>query len=297
MNTPRPYDYIAFIDEAGESGLQSVRPIDPKGSTEWLILGGVLIAADREKDTLPWVWDAMKEARTQQKILHFANLRHPLAQEAICRSLAKQPARFFVVASNKKNMVGYKNPFAAARAQLLIGRPPGWNYNWFYYWISRVLLEKMSNYALWRSMRDYGEPRIMRVEFSENQGLNYQELGFYYDLLKMHDKMDTQVRTFDRIKWAVIDRDQLHSFRHENRAGLQIADVVASAFYQACDNQFTGPCNPTFARLLRPLMTCRSGRRRPAGYGVKLMPHMDEAKLSPDQAQIFHEYGYPRSRR
>ena len=292
--TTRPYDYIAYIDEAGESGLASVRPDDPNGSTEWLVLGGVLIAADRETETKPWVWNAMKAARTQQKILHFAGLRHDRAKEDVCRSLAGIRARYFVVASNKKNMVGYNNPFAAARAQLLSGRPPGWNYNWFYYWISRVLLEKMSHYALYRSMKDHGGPRIMRIEFSENQGLNYEELGFYYDLLKMHDTMDTQVRKFDAVTWDVIDREQLHAFRHENRAGLQIADVIASAFYQACDNQFTGPCNPAFARLLRRLMTVRQGKRLPAGYGVKLMPHMRQANLTRDQALIFHEYGYPR---
>lgn len=296
MNT-RPYEYIAFIDEAGDSGLASVRPVDPNGSTEWLVLGGVLIAAEREKDVLPWVWEALKAARTKQKLLHFAKLRHDASKVAICRFMADLPARYFVVCSNKKNMVGYKNPFPAATAEMLSGRPAGWNYNWFYYWISRVLLEKMSHYALHRSMKDHGAPRTMRVEFSENQGLNYEELGFYYDLLKMRDDTDTQVRKFDHISWDVMDRQQLHTFRHENRAGLQLADVVASAFYQACDNQFTGPCNYEFARALGPLMTIKSGKRRPAGYGVKLMPHMDDAKLTPDQSLIFREFGYPRPKR
>src|SRR5215211_7450836 len=33
-----PY-YIAYIDEAGDPGLTRVRPQDPNGSSEWLVLG------------------------------------------------------------------------------------------------------------------------------------------------------------------------------------------------------------------------------------------------------------------
>ena len=33
-NVPSPY-YIAFIDEAGDPGLNTVRPIDEVGGSEW----------------------------------------------------------------------------------------------------------------------------------------------------------------------------------------------------------------------------------------------------------------------
>lgn len=293
MNT-RPYDYIAYVDEAGESGLQSVRPFDPKGSSEWLVMSGVVISADRESEVVPWVKDAMQRSRTQQKVLHFSAIRHDRAKAEICRAMADLPARYFVVASNKKNMVGHSNPLAEAQSLIRYGRPKAWrNDSWFYYWISRILLEKMSAYALSRSMKDYGEARTMRIEFSENQGLSYDELGYYYDLLKQNDILNTQTANYDHISWEVIKRDQLGAFRHEKRAGLQLADAVASAFFQACDNQQSGPCNPQFARLLRPRMAIKKGKRRPAGFGVKLMPHVDDAKLTPDQLMIFREYGYP----
>jgi hypothetical protein len=37
------YEYVAYIDESGDQGLQKVKPIDPDGSSEWLIVAGVLI--------------------------------------------------------------------------------------------------------------------------------------------------------------------------------------------------------------------------------------------------------------
>ena len=30
--------YVAYIDEAGDAGLKTVRPLDPSGASEWLIL-------------------------------------------------------------------------------------------------------------------------------------------------------------------------------------------------------------------------------------------------------------------
>lgn len=50
-----PVGYIAYIDEAGDDGLQRVKPSDPSGASEWLALSCVLIKAEREPDTMPWV--------------------------------------------------------------------------------------------------------------------------------------------------------------------------------------------------------------------------------------------------
>lgn len=41
------YGYIAYIDEAGDPGLNKVRPIDANGASEWLILSAVVIKAER----------------------------------------------------------------------------------------------------------------------------------------------------------------------------------------------------------------------------------------------------------
>lgn len=45
-NESDPYNYILYIDEAGDDGLTRVRPIDENGASEWLIIGGVLVRSD-----------------------------------------------------------------------------------------------------------------------------------------------------------------------------------------------------------------------------------------------------------
>lgn len=40
------YEYVAYIDESGDQGLQKVKPLDPGGSSEWLIVSGVMTVFD-----------------------------------------------------------------------------------------------------------------------------------------------------------------------------------------------------------------------------------------------------------
>jgi hypothetical protein len=76
---------------------------------------------------------------------------------------------------------------------------------------------------------------------------------------------------------------------------LQLADIVASAFFKACDKYDTGGCNPEFAKALRDRMAREPDTKtgQISGFGVKLLPSLKKAKLDPDQAEIFRFYGYP----
>jgi hypothetical protein len=98
-----------------------------------------------------------------------------------------------------------------------------------------------------------------------------------------------------KICWEVMDPRLLYVYPHYEREGLQLADIVASAFFKACDKHDTGACDPQFAKLLSDRMAripdTTAGQI--AGYGLKLLPNFRKAKLDPDQASIFKFYGYP----
>lgn len=95
--------------------------------------------------------------------------------------------------------------------------------------------------------------------------------------------------------WETMHRDLLFIYQHKKRAGLQLADSVASAFFKACDYCDTGECDPTYAKLLEPRMAREPDGRGPiSGYGVKLMPNFKKANLLPEQAAILRYYGYPK---
>ena len=106
------------------------------GSSEWLILSAVVIGAPNEKNVAPWRNDIPRETRSQRKDLHFTNLK-PWNKRIACREIANLPVRCFVVCSNKKNMRGYQNPFAEKYPAP----------NWFYAWLSRLLLERVTYFV------------------------------------------------------------------------------------------------------------------------------------------------------
>ncbi|HEY4342778.1 MAG TPA: DUF3800 domain-containing protein, partial [Parvibaculum sp.] len=107
------YEYIAYIDEAGDPGISRVRPLDNPGATEWLCLGATLIRREFEPKVVEWTRDIRQSIGiTQRNDLHFRNLS-PTRKRAVCAKMSTLPARYFVLASNKKNMRGYHNPRAA----------------------------------------------------------------------------------------------------------------------------------------------------------------------------------------
>lgn len=184
------YGYVAYIDESGDDGLKAVKPLSNPGASEWLILSAVVVRAENQSKIPGWVEAIKAEFRNHQRPdIHFSGL-NPAKRLKACQMMAALDARYFVVASNKKNMEGYP---------------------------------------------------------------------------------------------------------HQDREGLQLADVVASAFFKACDKHDTGACDPSFAKALKPRMAREPNKvsGQISGFGVKLMPSMRKAKLDADQASIFKFYGYP----
>jgi hypothetical protein len=284
-STSPPYHYVAYIDEAGDPGLKRVKPLDNPGSSEWLILSAVVIGIPNEKNVVPWVRDILRRIRSQRRDLHFTDLK-PWNKRTVCTEIATLPLRCFVVCSNKKNMKGYRNPFAEKYPSP----------NWFYAWLSRLLLERVTYFVREKSLEQHREIKKVRLEFSERGGLTHSALNAYFEWLKMKSKGGDMYLPLGDLVWETMHRDLLHIYPHRQRAGLQLADAVASAFFKACDRCDTGRCDPDFAQLLGPRMArVPDGRDgEVSGYSVKLMPAFKKAALLPEQAGIFTHYGYPK---
>lgn len=284
------YRYVAYIDEAGDYGIKTVKPIDKNGSSEWFILSAVVIDADRENEVAGWVEHITNGARSiqrQMKTLHFKSLL-PVTKTLVCTSVANLPLRCFVVASNKQNMRGYSNPFAEQIPSK----------NWFYCWMSRILLERVTHYVKYRSVKRYGEPKKVKLEYSECGGLSYSQMNAYYEWLKIKSGAENLYLPLGDLAWETMDRSLLKFYPHKERPGLQIADIVASAFFKACDLHDTRECDPQFAKLLRPRMarSIYHGDNLISGYGVKLFPQYGKVRnrITAHQREIFDFYGYPK---
>lgn len=280
-----PYRYVLYVDEAGDPGLRAVKPLSTPGASEWLILSGVLVRAENEQLVGDWVADLTSGIKNHQANgLHFTNL-NPANKLSVCKKMANLQARYFVVASNKKNMQGYENPQAAQIP----------SDNWFYCWMTRLLLERVTHFVDARKPeKPSNEGNFIRVEYSARGGLRYSQMNAYYEW--MRQKNGPPFLPWGSIKWDTLHPNLMKVYPHKDRLGLQLADVVASSFFKACDKYDTGACDTRYAKELQPRMAREPDRPSGdiAGYGVKLLPSMEKAKLDSDQAEIFKFYGYPR---
>jgi uncharacterized protein DUF3800 len=282
---PPPFHYIAFIDEAGDPGITRVRPIDANGASEWLVIGCVLIQACREAKPVLWVRDMLDSVgMRQRKSLHFRELdewRKPL----VCQNLATRPVRLFALTSNKKNMRGHTNPRAEAKGNPLTPR------QYFYNFCLRLMLERVTDFCYHHSLRHHGKPRHLKIMFSERGGQNYGHLLAYQELLKVQSRGETTFLDKRTIKWQVVDRRLMEALPHVQHAGLQLADIVASSFYQATDILHPTVWDPRNAQLLKPRIAKECGFY--IDYGVTFQPSTPHlARLLPKQKEIFEFYGY-----
>jgi hypothetical protein len=279
------YEYVAYIDESGETGLKNILSIDAGGSSEWFILSLVLIPKSEEPNIGSWVQEMIRETGSNQlRDLHFAKLPDGY-KGMVTASLARKPVKCFVICSNKKNMRRYRN----IRAERMGVK------DWYYCWITRVALERASHFVWRRSVQKFGSARYMKVVFSERGGLRVGQIGAYYQWIKRQSMNDNLYLPWGDVEWDTIHPLLLNKEFHQNLPGLKLADILASAFFGACDNQQSGPCQPKYAENLKPVMARfpHNDGGRYSGYGVKLLPKFSAAKLSVDQQTIFRRYGYP----
>jgi hypothetical protein len=276
----KPY-YIAFIDEAGDPGLNTVRPIDTNGGSEWLCLGACVIRAAHEADLTNWVHAIEASAGIRHTSnLHYRNLP-AFRKRIVCAELAKLPIRAFVLTSNKKNMRQYRN----ARAERMKSQ------QWFYNFCLRLLLERVTHFCYEHARSDNARNRFLKIIYSERGGHSYGQTVAYHELLKNQAKAGALILTKRRIFWEVLDWRLAEAASHKSSAGAQLADVIASSFYQAIDTLPPTKWNNEFAKLLKPIVAKDDGHY--FNYGLALQPTPpSKAKLTDQQKELFEFYGY-----
>lgn len=281
MPDTKKIGYIAYIDEAGDPGLKTVRPIDENGASEWLVLSAVVVKAAREPFVKDWVEEIIGDLGIRQRRdLHYRTLS-PTRKIAAGNKIASLPLRAFAICSNKKNMRGHFNPRAAKIS----------SQQWFYNYCVRLLLERVTAYCAARTLRDYGEERLIKVEFSEKGGHRYSQTSAYHYYLKEQQAGGRVFLNKREPVMTMLDWQLMEAFPHGERAGLQLVDFVASAFYQAIDCGGPGKWDIEPAKTLAPILPRERGSRK--DFSVALFPTPPKsAKLSPDQRTIFEHYGY-----
>lgn len=282
------YEYIAYIDESGDTGLSRVLGIDAHGSPEWFTLSAVLIHKSEEPNLAGWIGEMIKATGSRQlKDLHFTKLK-PDARAAVTKYMAQKPIMCFVICSNKKNMKNHKNPRVEAAMMPVV--------DWFYCWMTRLALERVTHFVWRRSVTRFREPKRVKLIFSERGQLKLGQINAYYEWIRQQSRNDNLWIPDGDLEWECISPHLIDKDFHKNLAGLKLADIIASAFNAAYDNKQSGLCQPVYAMNLKPVMARYKNNSDGvySGYGVKLLPGWRGAKMTTDQKVIFAHYGYPR---
>lgn len=279
-NQDPSYDYVLFIDEAGDDGLKRVKPIDENGASEWLVISGVLVRAEDESSCREWLQEIrLRIAATQSPTLHFRKLS-PSKQAAASELLAKLPIRVFTVCSNKRNMRGYNN----ARAETAGGK------QWFYNWVVRILMERATVFCAKNSTKKFGRPGKVKVIFSARGGHSYGQTKAYWELLRAQNYVGRTYLKRYEMDFRTLSFSLVEYVPHYMNAGLQLADIAASAFYQSVEvgsKRWSTVC----AEMLSRIMAKEDGTV--CNTGLVLQPHqINEIGLNAEQKKIFEHYGY-----
>lgn len=281
-SSTEPY-FIAYIDEAGDPGIGKVYPIDPNGASEWFTVGCTVIRASYEPQLVPLV-RSIKTAvySLQSPDLHFRNLSEH-KKKPVCDALAAADVRMFVVASHKPNMRGYRNPQAEAVSLH--------KHQYFYNYCIRILLERVTEWCVRWSERETGAPRPLKLVFSQRGGHSYRHVRTYLELLSIQALRGNVYQDAKVPDFRVLNPLNMEVIGHNKNAGCQIADVVASSFYQAV-NAGAPKWNTSYAEALKPRIASR-GQWEYRNVGVTLLPWRNwTLRLTEAQKSVFRFYGH-----
>jgi hypothetical protein len=152
--------YVAYIDESGDTGLDLVKkPDDPRGATEWLVLAAFVVKVEHDSKMVAWTQDVQSDFTSKRSDLHFNKLLD-FKKGLVCAALAKKDCKCFVVMSNKKNIEKYRN-----------SRLDDGNKAWIYWFLSRLLLERVTEYCEGQTPQERRGTDKVRIIFSRRAAL------------------------------------------------------------------------------------------------------------------------------
>ena len=256
--------YIAYIDEAGDDGFSMLASGEPTGQSQWLIIGALLVSADDDRRLPQWKRDILARfPKRKSKELHFSELKHE-QKIVVCEQIAQLPVTVALTLSNKATLPG-------SRIEATFSRK-GYLYNYLVRW----LLERISAHC--RRLHPNEEICSLRVVFSKRKGMNYQAMREYLVLMRDGRELLRPVRSID---WTVLDVENVAVENHSNRAGLQLADCVTSAFFHGVEANGYGHYEPRYGRMLRGSLLSNQGVV--LNHGLTCVPSVPASRLNDDQ--------------
>lgn len=258
--------FVAYIDESGDEGFRFLE--NERGSSRWFVLSAVVF---RKENDLVAV-KLLKEVRSKlgkepKKALHFRDLKHE-ARVAYVSAIGQAPIRIVSVMVHKPSLENFEH-FQRDAHKL-------------YRYATRLLIERVSWVCKENARQNDGDG-LCDLVFSNRSAMSYEELRDYLAFLR-----DGPPAAKCHIEWGAIDPNMVRAINHDQMAGLQMADAVASGIYFALNLNQYGMTEPRYLELMHTRIYRHRGRAH--GYGVKFWPDFERQKKTLDHLAALERF-------
>ncbi len=252
--------YVVYIDESGDEGFKN-------SSSRYFGFGAIILKKENDLKLPSYQKNLLKiisqNKNTPLRHIHFASLNHE-QRKYTCDSLVREkfPLRAFVVITNKKNISDQlTKDFDKDKWKL-------------FHYLVRHLLERISWFV--RDKRG-SSGEVAKIIFSNRKQLKIEKIKEYLERLKSDSSC--------RIEWSSFG--DVSVANHDQLAGLQSADVFATAFrLYAFEGRNLG-VDTGYAKTLKPFLYKRG--RVIEGYGLKIRGMSDFKNLDRETEKMLKE--------
>lgn len=191
------YQYILYVDEAGDDKARNLKPHYPDGNSEWLCLGGYVVRESVEAELEERRNALLREIGGQDGgVLHYRNYK-PRNRIKVCKKLATYRARAFVVCSFKETMIGHSNPRAATAG--------GDERQILYNFVTRLLLERVTEFVHNDAQKQGHKNPVLKIIMASRKGHHFGHFKEYVQTLLNQAKDGT----------TYLDNQLTHSMPHK----------------------------------------------------------------------------------
>lgn len=235
--------YVAYVDESGDEGF--VFNPDGSGSSKWFVISAVLVKFSEDNQIVRLMREIRaKFGRDENAHIHFRDLSHERRLPYV-DAISHAPVVWMSVMVDKPAL---KDRHTFQKRHLL------------YFYAFRYLLERISWYCRDNAARD-GNGKV-DIYLSNRSSMSYDDLYEYIErLYERAEELNV------KIAWNTLSK--FIPMAAAKRAGLQVADAVASSTYFALQPR-QGYTEPRYITMLKPRMYIRGSNY--LSYGLKFFP-------------------------
>lgn len=237
-------EFVAYVDEAGDQGFST-------SSSAWFVISAVVL---KSRDDLMGTVDVLKEVRKElnkadEKTLHFREMNHQQRLLYVDR-ISKAPLKTLSLLVHKLalNSEGLQEGHALYCTGLMI------------------LLDRVARFCRAQPPDPSAPVRRAKLVISTLGSLSQAKLN-----ASIASPLAVPGLKAPGLDSTIIEPSEIHLRPTGQRAGLQIADAVASSILQAVQPSQYGFAEPRYLQMLRGVLH-RHATAGYEGYGLSFEP-------------------------